>query len=86
MFALWTASVFLFKQGQETDNKIRRYGFLMTLLPALFMTMVCVSYILIAPEGIHLAPANHWIGYLIAGIISASALCAFCVWSRKYEK
>ncbi|MBR3565166.1 MAG: carbon starvation protein A [Paludibacteraceae bacterium] len=86
MFTLWTAAVFLYKNGRDSESALRRNAFLMPLLPAIFMTMVCVSYILIAPEGLHLAPANHWIGYTIAGVVTACATIGFCVWSAKYKK
>jgi len=84
MFTLWTATVFLYKNGFNKESALQRYGFLMTLLPAIFMTMVCVSYILIAPEGFQLAPANHWIGYTIAGVVSLTAVCGFAWWTKKY--
>lgn len=44
-FALWTVTVYLRRM-----NPKRRY-YLITLIPAVFMTAVCISYIVIAPEG-----------------------------------
>ncbi|MBQ6748549.1 MAG: hypothetical protein IJR09_03830, partial [Paludibacteraceae bacterium] len=60
-----------------------RYGYLIAQVPALFMTMVCSSYILIAPEGLSLAPENRWIGYLIAGLVTIGCLCGFGAWAKK---
>ena len=42
VFTLWTISVWLGKRGRNHW---------ITLLPAMFMTVVCTSYILMAPEG-----------------------------------
>jgi hypothetical protein len=53
------------------------------MVPALFMTMVCSSYILIAPEGLNMAPEYRWIGYLIAGFVTLGCLCGFGVWAKK---
>ena len=42
---LWAVSVWLARKGRS---------FCITLLPAMFMTVVCTSYILVAPEGFQL--------------------------------
>lgn len=42
---LWAVSVWLVRKGRS---------FWITLLPAMFMTVVCTSYILVAPEGFQL--------------------------------
>jgi carbon starvation protein CstA len=49
-FTLWAGTVWLYKYRREKY----RYGWLITAIPAAFMTVVCISYILIAPEGFHL--------------------------------
>ena len=86
MFTLWTATVFLYKNGRSTDkvtlSAARKYSFLIALLPALFMTMVTVSYIFIAPEGFGFASRGiRWIAYLIAAATTLSALCLFLKWA-----
>lgn len=43
-FALWTVTAYLRKTGKGLS-------YLITLIPAIFMTAVCVTYIIIAPEG-----------------------------------
>jgi carbon starvation protein CstA len=54
VFVLWTAAVYM----QRTKG---RYWFV--LIPAIFMTAVVVSYILIAPEGFSLDKnISYWIG------------------------
>lgn len=58
-FTLWAATVWLYKKEHPanplplTANRYK-FGWLITAIPALFMTVVCISYILIAPEGFHL--------------------------------
>ena len=98
VFTLWTATVFLFKM--EHGNKLERgmdlehgtgrspfcNGYFISLLPALFMTMVSVSYILIAPEGLHLPVEWRWIGYVIAGVVTFATLIGFSVWANKYAR
>ena len=77
VFTLWAATVYLYNQ------KHTRWGYIIALIPALFMTMVSVSYILIAPEGIHLAEELRWLGYTIAGATALLLLVLFCVYARK---
>lgn len=69
-FTLWAASVYLQKHG-------RPWGWLMAMIPAAFMTMVCCSYILIAPEGLALAPEYHAAAYIAAAIVTLCACSAF---------
>ncbi|MDD3079633.1 MAG: carbon starvation protein A [Paludibacter sp.] len=61
VFTLWAATVYL-------SSRKRFYG--ITLLPAVFMTAISVSYILIAPEGFHLSPLISY----SAGILTATSL------------
>lgn len=65
MISLWTITVWLTRRGK---------AFLITLLPALFMTMVCVTYICIAPEGLQLS--SMW-GYAIGAIVTLVLLSIF---------
>ena len=58
----------------------------MAMIPALFMTMVCSSYILIAPEGLNMPADLRWIGYVVAGVVTISCLIGFIVWSKKQTK
>jgi len=83
VFTLWAGTIWLYKQGQMKNAKYR-WGYLIAMIPALFMTMVCSSYIFIAPEGFHLS--LHWVCYLIAGIVTLGCLTGFIVWARKQKR
>ena len=48
VFTLWAGTLWLYKNSKQ------KYGWLIAAIPAAFMTVVCISYILIAPEGFHL--------------------------------
>ena len=87
VFTLWAGSVFLYKQSIDSKSALRKYGYLMAIIPALFMTMVSVSYIFIAPEGFSFA-AKGWSlwAYLIAAVVTVSLLTMFCYWAEKQNK
>lgn len=58
---LWTITAYLFKENKNHW---------VALIPALFMTVVVVSYILFAPEGLQLPYAiSIWCGIIAAAII-----------------
>lgn len=76
MFALWAGSVYLYRQSRAISKY--KYGYFISLVPAVFMTMVSISYILIAPEGLNFAAANiSWLAYVIAALISIGCLMMF---------
>ena len=75
-FTLWAGAVWLYKKGH-------RNGYMIALFPAIFMTMVCCSYILIAPEGLNIDPDVRWLGYVIAGIVTIVCLDIFIIWARR---
>ncbi len=68
MIALWVSTAYLLKEGK------RRFGSLITALPAAFMTAVSVTYILMADEGLRL---NRTLSYAVG---AASALIMFAVY------
>ena len=71
VFTLWALTVYLARA---------RKNFWITLLPALFMSTVCSTYILVAPEGLHLPTLPSQ----IAGILVAVCLAvAFFLWRRR---
>ena len=74
VFTLWTITVYL-------TIKRKIYG--IALLPALFMTFVCSSYICIASEGLGLS-AN--LSYTIGGICSAVGILWFWIWKIRYRR
>ena len=90
VFTLWAGVIWLYKKSQIHNAQFTiqnyRFGYLIALVPALFMTMVCSSYIFIAPEGFNIAPSFRWVGYLLASIITLGCLTGFCVWTKKVNK
>ena len=72
IFTLWACSVYLYKQKRQ---------FIITLIPAMFMTSVCTCYILFAPEGLGL-PYIISVGCGIA--MACLFLFIFIYWTRKY--
>lgn len=73
MFTLWAATVYLWRNG-------RMYA--LTMLPAMFMTTVCTSYILFAPspEGFGL----DWHTAMACAVaVTAACTAAFAVMARK---
>ena len=82
VFTLWAGTVFLYKNSRAINKY--PYAYLISLIPALFMTMVSVSYIFIAPEGFHFAQIGlSWVAYLIAGVITIALLSGFILWLNK---
>ena len=71
---LWTITVFL------VNNK---KNYLITLIPALFMTMVISSYLLVAPEGFAL---SNGISYIIGMAITILSLIMFIFYYRKMNR
>lgn len=74
VFTLWAITVYLVRS---------RKNFYIALLPALLMTLVCSTYICIAPEGLSLSKE---ISYIIGGVCTMTALVWFITWSRKAFK
>jgi len=71
---LWTITAYLIY-----ENK----AFWITMLPAIFMTMVCSTYILIAPEGFQLA--NH-LAYVGGSFITLGITILFWMYATKRKK
>jgi carbon starvation protein CstA len=85
VFTLWAGTVFLYKNSRTTNKY--PYAYLIALIPALFMTMVSVSYIFIAPEGFHFAKIGlSWVAYLAAGVTTTALLCGFAYWIKSQEQ
>ena len=74
VFTLWAITVYL-----ATEKK----PYIITLIPALFMTCVSTTYICIAPEGLQLP---HTISYTIGAIAVIIAIAWFFVWKSKRVK
>ncbi len=71
VFTLWTITVYLVREKKN---------FYISLIPALMMTLVCSTYICIAPEGLSLP---HTLSYIIGVLCTITALVWFIIWHRK---
>ena len=72
-FTFWTITAYLARNNKSM-------AFLIGLVPALFMTMVCVTYIMLAPEGFGVnSTLAYWIG-------SAITLASFIIFIYKEDK
>ncbi|MFB0908826.1 MAG: carbon starvation CstA 5TM domain-containing protein, partial [Spirosomataceae bacterium] len=69
---LWTITIYLVNEGKN---------YWVALFPAVFMTVVCSSYILIAPEGFQLP---HLISYTLSGIFTALVIVWFVFQNKGY--
>lgn len=91
MFTLWACANYLYRQefytnlhGLRQTSKYR-YGYIVAVVPALFMTMVSASYLLISPEGVHLPERYFIFSYVLAIIATFVAWLLFRSWKLKYE-
>jgi carbon starvation protein CstA len=71
---LWTITAYLVYEGK---------AYWITLFPALFMTMVCSTYILIAPEGFQWANNSAYLG---GGVVTLCTLICFWAYTAKRKK
>ena len=71
VFTLWALTVFL-----ATSKKL----YIITLIPALFMTAVCSTYIFVAPEGLNM---DVTVSQIIGCVITAITLIVFLWWKKK---
>lgn len=71
VFTLWAITVYL---------AMEKKPFVVTMIPALFMTTVCATFILISKNALALKPV---IAYSIGGCVLLSSIIWFCLWYRK---
>ncbi len=71
VFTLWALTVYLVRENKP---------YIITLIPALFMTAVCSTYILMAPEG--LALPEVW-AYAIAAVVVLFVFGLFLYWKKR---
>ena len=74
VFTLWTITVYLVQQKKP---------FIITLVPALFMTVVCSTFLLVSPQALGLGGT---LGYSGSIIILVVALVWFFSWFKKIKK
>ncbi len=73
VFTLWTLTVYLVQKKKP---------FVITLIPALFMTVICGTFLFVSKQAIGL---SENVGYGVAGAIVVAALVWFFAWMRKYK-
>ncbi len=73
VFTLWTLTVYMVQQKKP---------FLITLIPALFMTVVCSTFLLVSKQALALNSAVAYTGSVIVLLV---AVLWFCIWYRKYN-
>ena len=71
VFTLWALTVWLVREHKN---------YFVTLIPALFMTCVCSTYIFIAPEGLALSPM---VAYPAGAACVLIAIVWFVAWFKK---
>lgn len=74
VFTLWTITVYLVQSKKP---------FWVSLIPALFMTVVCSTFLLVSPQAFGLSQSISYTGSIIILVI---ALVWFFAWYRKYIK
>ena len=77
MIALWVATAYLLKKGKY------RFGSLLTALPAVFMTGVSLTYILMAREGFRL---GQTISYTAGAAAAAIMLAVYLIILLKHNR
>ena len=78
VFTFWAITIWLSLRCRR--DKLPRMEVLIALIPALWMTAICTSYILIAPEGFSL---DHDFAYAITCVVVLSFLGGFITWFKK---
>lgn len=73
VFTLWALTVYLTRKNKP---------YLVTLIPALFMTAVCVTYICVAPEGLQL---SETVSYSIGGGCVVVSLVWYIIWRKRHN-
>ncbi len=71
VFTLWALSVYLVRERKPV---------LIALVPALFMTAVCSTYLFIAGEGLHLPPT---LSYVLGGCTTLLVFGLFLFWRKR---
>ena len=74
VFTLWTLTVYLVRE---------RKCFWLTLIPALFMTTVCTTFLFISKQAFGL---SEWVAYALGMACLCVAIAWFCIWYHKETK
>lgn len=73
VFTLWALTVYLVREKKP---------YIITLIPALFMTTVCSTFIFVSDKALNLPPAT---GYTLGAVCLVVAIIWFCVWKKRQE-
>lgn len=76
VFTLWSITVYL---------TLSRKMYIVTLIPALWMTAVCTSYIFVAPECLHLLPGVGWFAPVVGSVAALVGFALFAFWKKKMK-
>lgn len=71
VFTLWMLTVYLVRKHKP---------YIITLIPALFMTTVCSTFIFVSPQALGLSSV---VGYSLGVVCLLVAFVWFCVWKKK---
>ena len=71
VFTLWTITVYLVRHKKP---------YWVTLIPALFMTTVCATFLFVSKQAFQLPES---VGYPLGGVCLVVAIIWFCIWYRK---
>ncbi len=71
VFTLWTITVYLVRHKKP---------YWVTLIPALFMTTVCSTFLFVSKQAFQLPES---VGYPLGGVSLVVAIIWFCIWYRK---
>ena len=71
VFTLWTITVYLVRHKKP---------YWVTLIPALFMTTVCATFLFVSKQAFQLPES---LGYPLGGVCLVVAIIWFCIWYRK---
>lgn len=77
VFTLWSITVFLV---------IGKKNYFVTLIPAIFMTAVCTTYVFVAPECLGLWPGQTIPGYIVGAVSAVVSAVLFLIWHKSYTK
>ena len=72
VFTLWMITVYLARNNKP---------YIITLIPAVFMTVVCTSFLVASPQALNLDEFTPW----VALAVTAIAVVWFAIWLNKYK-
>lgn len=81
-FTLWAITIYLVRE------KPGSMLYIIGLVPALFMTAVCSSFMFVATPkqgGFNFLEFSHTVGYALGGIVCILTLILFGIWKKRYE-